>query len=509
MQRSRARQSHQGALRAVMDAAGSALVGWGVVLVVGAIVGTSILATEGGLRRYAVSLEVNGRTFRHRTLQRSPEGVLQELGLSLQAHDSAAVPDWEDLLAGERLRLTLARLVALTHDGRVIRFHTTAATLAEAIAEGGVSLGGHDRLCLEGASCDPQALLPLPAIPSQASLASWVAALQRPIRLTLRRAVSLTVWDGVNERTLYATGRTVGEALLASGIPVYAGDQVQPGLTASIVAGLEVSIQRSSPVVLDVGGIPRALRTHARTVRELLSIEGVTLEDKDYVLPALDAPVNAGDRVAVVRVYEEYYVLELPINYETRYEPDPAANIDEQRVAVWGQEGARRRRVKVQYENQRETARSEEDEWVARQPQDRIIRYGTRITLQSMDTPTGPLTYWRKLRMLATSYNARTAGKSLSHPAYGITRSGQRARKGLIAVDPRVIPLGTEVYVPGYGLALAADTGSAIQWRRIDLCYDDDNLTLWNRWVDVYLLAPVPPQGQIRWIIPNSPREAD
>ncbi|MBM3190585.1 MAG: hypothetical protein FJZ90_17945, partial [Chloroflexi bacterium] len=114
MQRSRARQSHQGALRAVMDAAGSALVGWGVVLVVGAIVGTSILATEGGLRRYAVSLEVNGRTFRHRTLQRSPEGVLQELGLSLQAHDSAAVPDWEDLLAGERLRLTLARLVALT-----------------------------------------------------------------------------------------------------------------------------------------------------------------------------------------------------------------------------------------------------------------------------------------------------------------------------------------------------------------------------------------------------------
>jgi 3D (Asp-Asp-Asp) domain-containing protein len=109
--------------------------------------------------------------------------------------------------------------------------------------------------------------------------------------------------------------------------------------------------------------------------------------------------------------------------------------------------------------------------------------------------------------MLATSYNAPTAGKAMDHPQYGITRVGLRARYGIIAVDPRVIPLGQNMYVPGYGQGLAADTGGAIKWRRVDLCYDDHNLILWHRWVDVYLLGPVPSRDQILWIVPNYPSE--
>lgn len=65
-------------------------------------------------------------------------------------------------------------------------------------------------------------------------------------------------------------------------------------------------------------------------------------------------------------------------------------------------------------------------------------------------------------------------------------------RFGIVAVDPRIIPLGTNVYVPGYGQGLACDTGSAIVGKRIDLGYDDNNLKFWRGWVDVYLLPPVP-----------------
>jgi 3D (Asp-Asp-Asp) domain-containing protein len=115
--------------------------------------------------------------------------------------------------------------------------------------------------------------------------------------------------------------------------------------------------------------------------------------------------------------------------------------------------------------------------------------------------------YWRKVRMLATSYNAPTAGKPLDHPLYGITRVGWRARKGIVAIDPRVMALLTEVYVPGYGFGTAADTGGAIKGRRIDLCYDDDNLVLWYKWGDVYLLEPVPPADEITWMLPTYPRE--
>jgi 3D (Asp-Asp-Asp) domain-containing protein len=80
-------------------------------------------------------------------------------------------------------------------------------------------------------------------------------------------------------------------------------------------------------------------------------------------------------------------------------------------------------------------------------------------------------------------------------------------RKGIVAVDPSVIPLRSKVYVPGYGVGIAGDTGGSIKGRHIDLGYDEDNLVLWYRWVDVYLLDPPPPRSQIRWVLPNWPVE--
>jgi 3D (Asp-Asp-Asp) domain-containing protein len=94
--------------------------------------------------------------------------------------------------------------------------------------------------------------------------------------------------------------------------------------------------------------------------------------------------------------------------------------------------------------------------------------------------------------MLATSYSASTAGVSLGVPYYGHVRCGFAMRSGIVAVDPHMISLHTNVYVDGYGPGYACDTGSAIVGKRIDLGYDDSNLKLWYRWVDVYLLTPVP-----------------
>lgn len=70
------------------------------------------------------------------------------------------------------------------------------------------------------------------------------------------------------------------------------------------------------------------------------------------------------------------------------------------------------------------------------------------------------------LTMIATAYCPLEPGLD-----YG-TASGMRAQRGVVAVDPRVIPLGTRLYVDGYGYAIAGDTGSAIKGNRIDLCFD-------------------------------------
>ena len=86
--------------------------------------------------------------------------------------------------------------------------------------------------------------------------------------------------------------------------------------------------------------------------------------------------------------------------------------------------------------------------------------------------------------MMATAYTADSAGGS------GWTAIGRRAGFGIVAVDPRVIPLGTHLYIPGYGMAIAGDTGGAIVGNRIDLGFDSlrDAMLFGRRDVKVYRL---------------------
>ena len=181
--------------------------------------------------------------------------------------------------------------------------------------------------------------------------------------------------------------------------------------------------------------------------------------------------------------------------------------LDQQRLQQAGQEGLTKRRYRVHYEDGAETARMLEDEWVEREPETKVFNYGTKIVIRKLETPDGPIEYWRRVRVLATSYTAATSGKSRDHPEFGITYLGWEMRGGIVAVDPQVINLQAKLYVPGYGIGVAGDTGGAIKGRRIDLGYEEHELELWYKWVDVYLLAPPPPRSQIRWVLPNWPRE--
>ncbi len=91
--------------------------------------------------------------------------------------------------------------------------------------------------------------------------------------------------------------------------------------------------------------------------------------------------------------------------------------------------------------------------------------------------------------MVATAYYAFGSGGNDIN-GNGITATGLRARKGIVAVDPRVIPLGTRVFIPGYGEALAADTGGWIKGNRIDLCFEtlEEAFRFGRRKIRVYLV---------------------
>jgi 3D (Asp-Asp-Asp) domain-containing protein/peptidoglycan hydrolase CwlO-like protein len=92
--------------------------------------------------------------------------------------------------------------------------------------------------------------------------------------------------------------------------------------------------------------------------------------------------------------------------------------------------------------------------------------------------PVGITLSGKVFTMVATAYYAGGGGLC----GDGITATGLRAAHGIVAVDPRVIPLGTKLYIPGYGPALAADTGGWIKGNRIDLCFNSREQAIqWGR----------------------------
>ncbi|GAE30321.1 3D domain-containing protein [Halalkalibacter hemicellulosilyticus] len=99
-------------------------------------------------------------------------------------------------------------------------------------------------------------------------------------------------------------------------------------------------------------------------------------------------------------------------------------------------------------------------------------------------------------RVVATGYTAgyESTGKNPDHPSYGITYSGVRVKRDLystIAADTSIYPIGTILFIPGYGYGVVADTGSAIRGNKIDLYYETVS-DVYDQWgkkeVDVYLV---------------------
>jgi uncharacterized protein YabE (DUF348 family) len=456
-----------------------------------------------------VTLIVDGQPRQLHTHQDTVQGLLREVDIRLYPEDFVAPPLDSELVPGSIVRVRQARPVTVEADGRRKEIRTQRQRVADILADVGVYVKPHDQVLVDGQVWNLDADLPQAALdeggrrgPGLASATSGPT----PVRIVVRRAVPVILSDGGVAVTLYTTQPTVGEALLAQDILLYLGDRVMPSLGSRVLAGMRIYIERSTPVVISVDGATVRTRTQRTTVGDVLAQEGLALMGKDYSLPASNMPLAEDMRIRVVRVREESEIEQQLIPFETKWVPDPDMRIDTQQLVQSGGSGVIKSRYRVTYENGQEISNLLEDEWVDHPPSDKIIAYGTQVIVQTLDTPDGPFEYWRHFRVLATSYSAATSGKAKDDPRYGITRTGLKAGYGIIAVDPKVIPLWSEVYVPSYGTAVAGDTGGSVLGRHIDLGFDEDP-PLWYRWVDIYVSTPVPPPEEIRYVLPNWPQE--
>lgn len=463
-----------------------------------ALVTLSLMSTGYLNTQTEVTLVINGHHQLFRTHQIYVEAVLKDAGLTIHLEDIVSPGLQEAIEEGQVITVRQAKPVTIEVDGRVIRLRTHARTMADLLEEAEIELGPYDKVLIEEQEVSRTASLANP---------NHLQNDDPPLSIAVHRAVPIHVVDGGVPSTVYTTQATVGEALRAQNITLYLGDQVSPSLSDPVSTDLHIYILRSEAVQIWVDSHIIKTRTRKETVSDVLAQEGIVLMGKDYIEPKGDAPIREHMDIWVVRVGEEIAIEQEPIPFETAWQPDKGLEIDHQRLEQAGEDGLFKRRFRVVYENGQEVEQAMEDEWVDREPTTKVIAYGTRIVPRELETPQGTIEYWRKVRMLATSYTAATCGKSRDHPFYSITRLGWEMGKGIVAIDPGVINLRSKLYVPGYGLGVAGDTGGKIRGRHIDLGYDEGDLELWRKWVDVYILWPPPPEDEINWVLPSWPQE--
>jgi len=123
---------------------------------------------------------------------------------------------------------------------------------------------------------------------------------------------------------------------------------------------------------------------------------------------------------------------------------------------------------RVHMKDGQEVSREEISSKVVKQPVQEIVKSGSMPQFASRRG--GYFGGHKVISMVATGYSA--SPKDNGGNRSGRTAAGLRIGHGVVAVDPQYIPLGTKLYIEGYGYAVAADTGGAIKGNRIDLGYD-------------------------------------
>lgn len=294
--------------------------------------------------------------------------------------------------------------------------------------------------------------------------------------------------DRVTIHTTYATDPA--EVLSEAGFELNPDDFY----TTQISSGKsEITIQRLQTVTIYIGQTEVQMQTYGETVSSILSRAGVILTDDDAVSVQLNAKTRDGMKITISRTQYVVETYEIEIPYETTYCYAPNLPEGQRVVLTKGVNGIAERTANVLYINGTEISRTPLSDVVTTEPVKEVIAIGTKGGATPGDMPVHPdamvgkpiigdgvivtpagevLTYNNSGVFLATAYNNTDPGCTI------YTYIGTLCRVGAIAVDPKVIPLGTKMYIVSndgryiYGEAVAEDTGSSIKGNRIDLYFD-------------------------------------
>lgn len=285
----------------------------------------------------------------------------------------------------------------------------------------------------------------------------------------------------VDGRTVHTTTKaaSVGDVLSERAIATSPGDIVSPSASTRTSPGMTIVVRHAVPVSLQLSGSNVTVRVVGTTVADALVAAGVDPESTPRVKPSLPTRIKPGMTIKAPDVFVRLEQRETTLTAATVIRRDPSLPSGARAVATNGAPGRQLRVYRVMVVGGQEGTPTLSASAVLVAPKPKVVLLGSGDGFQivaagnrTISVPAPPRSGAR-MRVLATAYCA-------SEPGGPTTSTGRRATYGVVAVDPRVIPMGTRLYIPGYGYAIAADVGGAINGHHIDLCFD--SMTQVNRW---------------------------
>ena len=308
--------------------------------------------------------------------------------------------------------------------------------------------------------------------------------------------------------SIVTTAKTVEEFLEEQKIILGEDDVLNVELSTDIYPGQEITLEKSKLVGICLDGKTSFERTKERTVGNVLEEKNIILGENDIVEPEENTVVKSDMTITVKRVNISEEVVETEIPYVSQKEDDASLYIGETKVKQYGVTGLKKEVYQVKKSDGEEDVKTLISSEIVKEPVDEIILVGTKkkveekkeksvnkikdtkndsiaksevketapaVAVASVNNEKG-FAYKKAITMTATAYDPTLNG---TIPASQKTAYGLVCQYGVVAVDPKVIPLGTKLYIESsdggaswvYGYCIAGDTGGAIKGNKVDLCF--------------------------------------
>lgn len=297
--------------------------------------------------------------------------------------------------------------------------------------------------------------------------------------ITIYRAAAVTFVSITGETTELVTAGTVADLLAELGVMVQAEQLVSVPEDTVLYDGLTVKITNAYHVSVTADGVSQTLLMGEGTVQDALEQAGITMDADDEVEPALDAALYDALSITVYRVeYTERTVTEtIAFPKETVRTSDLYKG--QSKVTQQGVDGSKTVTYRDKIVDGSVASSEVVSETVLQEAVPQITKVGTKqkpvsiSSLKNSGTPISELTAPATLQIVdgaPTKYSKIITGKAAAYTASSgsKTASGRTVKPGYIAVNPKQIPYGTEMWIVStdgivYGYAIAADTGGFVK----------------------------------------------